>query len=129
MGPLKQHKARADYATSFFEIAGAEILQSGPLDGPAALAPALAAHPAPVAVLCSTDDTYPDLVPAFLEAAATAPSRPVTVLAGFPADHAQAFEAAGLQAFIHLRCNALDTLTTIFRRANLLPAPTPNLHS
>jgi methylmalonyl-CoA mutase len=128
VGPLKQHKARADYAASFFEIVGAEILLSGPLDGPAAFAPALAAHPAPIAVLCSTDETYPDLVPAFLEAAAAAPCRPVTVLAGYPADHVQAFQQAGLQAFIHLRCNALETLTTIFRLANLLPAPTADPH-
>lgn len=123
MGPLKQHKARADYATAFFAIAGAEILHSGPLPGPEAIAPALAAHPAPIAVLCSTDETYPDLVPAFLTAATAAPHHPVTVLAGYPTDHVPAFQAAGLQAFIHLRCNALETLTSIFRQAALLPAP------
>jgi len=123
LGPLKQHKARADYATSFFEIAGAEIIQSGPLDGPSAIAPALAAHPATVAVLCSTDETYPDLVPAFIQAARTASRPPVTVLAGYPQDHVKAFQEAGIQAFIHLRCNALETLTSIFRQAGLLPTP------
>lgn len=129
MGPLRQHKARADYAAAFFAIAGAEVINSGPLNDTDAMARALNHQAADVAVLCSTDETYPDLVPAFLREAAALPRSPVTVLAGYPAEHVEVFRAAGMQAFIHIRCNALETLNDIFQRTGHLRPPHNDPHN
>jgi len=121
MGPLKQHKARADYATGFFQIAGAEIVQAGSLATPADAVKAAAASGAQVVVLCSTDETYPELVPAIIPALKKEIPGLVSVLAGYPAEQLDALKKDGIDHFIHMRANALETLTAILEQAKILP--------
>jgi len=68
-----------------------------------------------VTVLCSTDDTYPDLVPPFAKAVKAASPETVVLLAGFLPDQVEAFKEAGVDDFIHLRANNLELLQTLHR--------------
>ena len=64
-----------------------------------------------MAIICSTDDTYPEIVPALapkLKAAGL-----FVVLAGYPTEHIEAFKAAGVDEFIHIRANCLGVLSGI----------------
>lgn len=108
MGPPRQHQARAEFAATFFATGGFEVLASAAYDAAAAAAAAAAASGAAIAVLCSTDDTYPVLAPAFAVAAKAARPGLKVVLAGLPADPqvVDAFRAAGVDEFIHIRANA-----------------------
>ncbi len=102
MGPLRQHKARADFVRGFLEPGGFEVKIPSGFETPAAAAQAARESGALAAVLCSTDDTYADLVPATL--AALEGTMPL-LLAGYPADQVEAFKAAGIADFIHLKAD------------------------
>ena len=112
LGPRKQHAARAEFSAGFFAAGGFEVI-TNPGFGAAASAVA-AAHEsgASVVVICSTDDTYPVLVPPLATALKLAARPPLVVLAGLPAtpELQQHFRAAGIDEFIHLRANCAQIL-------------------
>lgn len=123
LGPVAQHKARADFAAGFFAVGGFEVLAKQAFETPEAAAEAAVASGAPIAVLCSTDETYPALVPAFAGAVQAAPAAGLTVLlAGLPADAAvvAAYRAAGIDDFIHVRANVHDFLATLLKKIGAL---------
>jgi methylmalonyl-CoA mutase len=122
LGPLAQHKARADFAAGYFAVGGFDVLGREKFDMPEKAAQAAAAVGAPVVVLCSTDETYPALVPAFTAALKAAAPKALIVLAGLPADPAvvTAYQAAGVNEFIHVRSRVPDVLTKIFRAMEAL---------
>jgi methylmalonyl-CoA mutase len=114
MGPIPQHKARADFSTGFMEVAGFRVLKN---DGFATVEEALRAAEesgADVTVICSTDDTYPELVPPLAKGLkAECPAMRV-ILAGAPApEHKDAYVEAGVDDFIHVRANCLQILGEI----------------
>jgi len=119
MGPLAQHKARADFSTGFFQVGGFTVLNSPGFDSPAAAADAAAASGADITVVCSTDDTYPDLVPAFVRRLRERRPETIVVLAGYPKDQVAAHQAAGVDEFIHLRADALATLRRLAVRSGV----------
>jgi methylmalonyl-CoA mutase len=121
MGPVKQHKVRADFALGFFAVAGFEALAKEAFADAASAAAAAARSGAPIAVLCSTDDTYGELVPAFGTALKASAPGVTFVLAGLPAEAAtvEAFRAAGVDEFLHLRANARELLAALLRRAGV----------
>ncbi len=110
MGPLKQHKARADFTQGFVNVGGFECIYPAGFETPDAAAAAALAAGALAVVICSTDDSYPEIVPDLTaRIKAAAPDLPV-LLAGYPTDHIDAFRAAGIDEFIHLRadCHAVN---------------------
>lgn len=122
MGPLAQHKARADFSAGFFAPGGFELVAKQAFDTAAEAARAAADSGAEVAVLCSTDETYPELVPAFASALKAAKPAVSLVLAGLPADKAvqDAFSAAGIETFIHLRASVEETLASLLTKIGAL---------
>jgi methylmalonyl-CoA mutase len=120
MGPPKQHKARADFAAGFLAIAGFEIDGRKSFTTAEEAASAAAASGAAIAVLCSTDDTYPQLAPVFARRLKAARPAPVVVLAGHPGEREQEFRTAGFDEFIHRRSNVRATLTQLQRLAGIL---------
>lgn len=102
MGPLKQHKARADFVRGFLEPGGFEVVYPAGFSTASEAVEAARASGALAAVLCSTDDTYPDLVPPVM--AEMKQAIPV-FLAGFPNEHIDAFKAAGIADFIHVKAD------------------------
>jgi len=120
MGPPKQHKPRADFSTGFFVPAGFEIDGRKSFNTAEEAAAAAVASGAAIAVLCSTDDTYPQLAPAFAKAVKAAKPSVAVVLAGHPGESEAAFKAAGFDEFIHVRSNVRTTLIQLQRTAGVL---------
>ncbi|MDD2763701.1 MAG: methylmalonyl-CoA mutase family protein [Opitutaceae bacterium] len=120
MGPPKQHQARADFSAGFFAAGGFEIDGKKSFTTVAEAAEAAVASGAAVAVLCSTDETYPELAPAFARAVKAARPAPAVVLAGHPGEREAEFRAAGFDEFIHLRVNVRTTLARLQHLAGLL---------
>lgn len=118
MGPLKQHKARADFVRGFLEPGGFAVLYPSGFETAAEAVKAAQESGALAAVLCSTDETYPELVPAVL--AEMREAMPV-MLAGYPADHVEAFQAAGLADFIHLKADCGAFLATWQKKLGVAP--------
>jgi len=113
MGPLKQHKARADFSQGFLATGGYEVISPNGSNTPEEAVAAFAKSGARIAVICSTDDTYPALVPALVSGLRAQKSDALIILAGYPTEHIAAFKAAGVHDFIHLRANAAELLSQL----------------
>ncbi|HCK81754.1 MAG TPA: methylmalonyl-CoA mutase, partial [Candidatus Competibacteraceae bacterium] len=87
MGPLTQHKGRADFATAFLGVGGFETIYPSGFDTPDAAAQAALASNAKAVVICSTDATYPDIVPTLAQTLKKANPDVTVLLAGYPAEH------------------------------------------
>jgi len=111
MGPVSQHKGRGDFSRGFLEVGGFEVVypKTG-FDTASAAAEAAKASGAKVVVLCSTDDTYPELVPQLVPAMKAAIPGVSVILAGHPADQIEAHKASGIDDFIHVRADLLAVL-------------------
>ncbi|MCG3210971.1 MAG: Methylmalonyl-CoA mutase [Anaerolineae bacterium] len=110
LGPIPQHKARADFATDFFQVGGFEVLNNNGFAAPDAAAQAALDSGAPIVVICSTDDDYPQAVPPICRQVKAANPDVTVVLAGYPADQIEAHKAAGVNEFIHVRADVVDVL-------------------
>lgn len=121
MGPIRQHKIRADFTAAFFEAGGFEVLpNSGFANVDDATAAATAAEDAKVVVICSTDDTYPEIVPTLAPRIKDAKPDCTLIVAGYPEAHVADFKAAGVDDFIHIRSNCYATLRGILERLEIL---------
>lgn len=119
IGPGAQHRARAEFSRAFFEVAGLRVIYPSGFAGPEEAVEAAAKEGARWVVLCSTDDTYPALVPAFMDAMKKRLPQAVAVLAGYPQEQVETFRSAGLENFIHLRSNILDTLFDLTQKGGI----------
>ena len=69
---------------------------------------------APVVVICSTDATYPEIVPELARKIKTAKPDTTVLLAGAPApEYKDAYLEAGVEDFIHVKANCYDILSKI----------------
>ncbi|AOS44863.1 Methylmalonyl-CoA mutase [Lacunisphaera limnophila] len=112
-GPRKQHAARADFTAGFFAAGGFEAKSNPGFDTPQAAAAAAQAAGARLVVICSTDETYPALVPVLAGLLKAGPNPPQVVLAGLPAtpELQQQYRQAGVDEFIHIRANCAQLLS------------------
>ena len=115
-GAPKQSKARADFSSGFFAAGGFDVRQqtAGAKSVEEALEQA-AASQAAIVVLCSTDDTYPEIVPAFVPALKARLPEAKVILAGYPADQIEAHQASGVDDFIHIKVDCLTFLTNLHK--------------
>ena len=111
MGPVSQHKGRGDFSRGVFEVGGFDVVYpKAGFETASAAVEAAKASGAKVVVLCSTDDTYPELVPQLAPALKAAIPGVSVILAGQPADQIEAHKASGVDDFIHVRANLLAVL-------------------
>ena len=108
-GNLAMRKARAGFATNFFGVAGYEIIDNPGFATPEEGANAALESGADVVVLCSSDDEYAEL---------TKPACDILkgkvkslVLAGFPKEMVDTYRSYGIDEFIHVKTNVLESLT------------------
>ena len=73
-----------------------------------------------VAIICSTDDTYPELVPPLAKKIKADKPEMVVMLAGAPAPEYEAiYREAGVQEFIHVRANCYAVLTWLQQQGGI----------
>ena len=114
MGPIPQHKARADFSASFMEVAHFDVLRNNGFATPDEAVDAAVASGADVAIICSTDDTYPELVPPVAKGIKAKAPQMKVFLAGAPApEFKPSYDEAGVDEYIHVRANCLAILTNI----------------
>jgi len=116
MGPIPQHKARADFSRGFLEVGAFDVIGNNGFETPDQAVAAALDSGAPVVVICSTDKTYPDLVPPVAKGIKDAKPETVVLVAGYPKDHIDAFKQAGVDDFIHVRANCYELLDNLQNR-------------
>lgn len=106
IGNLTMRQARAQYSCNFLACAGYEVVDNLGFKTIEEGAKAAKAASADIVVLCSSDDEYAEYaVPAFKAVGEDS----LFVIAGNP-KCADDLRAAGIENFIHVRVNVLETL-------------------
>jgi methylmalonyl-CoA mutase len=113
LGPVFWRRARATFSSGFFGAAGMDIIDNIGFDSPEKAAAAAMQTGADVVVLCSDDESYRDLTPALMKAFSEGKKNPILVVAGYPKDDITELEQAGVDAFIHVKVDAAQTLERI----------------
>ncbi|WP_462137059.1 methylmalonyl-CoA mutase family protein [Candidatus Mycalebacterium sp.] len=110
-GDPAMRSARTVFSTNFFAAAGFEITDGGVFSSPRSAAAAAVKSRADVFVVCSEDSAYADFVPPFARALKRKMKNAFVTVAGNLAENdRRACEKAGVDEFIHIRSNILETL-------------------
>lgn len=109
MGPVAKHTARASYARNFFESGGIEGISTDGFADAATMAKAFRDSGAQIACICGTDEQYAEQGAAFASALKSAGALRV-YLAGRGGDLEATLNAAGVDAYTYMGCDALDVL-------------------
>ena len=110
IGNLAMRKARAMFATNFFGCAGYEILDNSGFETVDEGVKAALASKAEIVVICSSDDEYATLGIEIAQKLKAANKELNLVIAGYPKEILDSLKQAGVDEFIHVRSNLLDTL-------------------
>jgi len=117
LGTPAEYLARTTWAQDFFEAGGFEpATADGGVEEQAAACAASGAH---VAAVCSSDARYATDVADVAPRLHAAGVRTV-VLAGHPGDAEERYRAAGVDRFIFVRCDVLETLRSLLREEGVL---------
>ena len=106
IGNLAWRQARAQFSSNFLACAGYKVIDNLGFDTVEQGVDAALKAGANVVVLCSSDDAYATYaIPAFQYLN----NRALFIVAGAPACMDE-LKAAGIENFVHVKCNVLDTL-------------------
>lgn len=116
MGPLKQFKARADFSRAFFEVGGFEIVYPNGFVTTDEAVKAAIDSKAQAVVICSTDDTYPELVQPIVKGIKEKSKDVTVILAGYPKDQIEDHKNSGVDDFIYLGADAHQILSSLLKK-------------
>lgn len=103
LGPSRAYRARADWTTNFFLVAGIAVDAGRDFADVAAAVAAAREGGGPVVVLCGSDETYASWVPELAPALKALQPAPLVILAGAPGENEAAWRSAGVDDFVHVR--------------------------
>lgn len=113
LGPVGMRRARTDFCIGFFGAGGFECLDPvGFADVDKAVTGILDSTVA-VAVVCSDDASYPTVVPEIVQKVKAKQPGVLIYVAGYPTESVDALKAAGVDGFVHIRADAVETLTAL----------------
>lgn len=122
LGDKKWRKGRATFSSNFFGCAGYHIEDPiGYKDTDEAIKAVKDQQP-DIAVICSSDKEYKELVPKIADEFSALDNPPILVLAGYPKEDIQAYKEAGIDEFIHAKCNVLETLQRFQNKLGIIKA-------
>jgi methylmalonyl-CoA mutase len=112
IGKLKEFKPRADFSNDFFKVGGFDCdIYSGFEDVEnidLTTIPKSEAY-----VFCSNDDLYAQFIPTFAKKMKENNPNSILILAGYPKDKIEEFKNAGIDDFIHIKSNIIDSLNML----------------
>ena len=109
IGNLAMRQARAQFSCNFLAAAGYEVIDNLGFKSVEEGAKAALDAKADIVVICSSDDEYAEYaIPAYEAVKENA----IFIVAGAPAC-SEDLEAAGIENFIHMRVNVLETLKAL----------------
>jgi methylmalonyl-CoA mutase len=118
LGPVRKYMPRLDFASSFFEVGGFEVIRTMGFDSPEDAANSALEEKPNIIVICGLDASYPEMAPVTASMVKKKKPDAIVIMAGLPPNDElkKKYEAAGIDQFIHLKSNVLQTLTEIVSR-------------
>ena len=121
MGPIPQHKARADFTTGFLQVGAFEVLGNDGFKTVDEAAEAARASGADAVVICSTDATYPEIVPALApKLHKVLPQARVFLAGAAPKDLLETYKEAGIDEYISVRANCYEILEGLQKQKGMI---------
>ena len=121
MGPIPQHKARADFTTGFLQVGAFEVLGNNGFATVDEAAAAAKESGADAVVICSTDATYPEIVPALAPRLHDALPKATVFLAGAaPKELLDTYKEAGIDEYISVRANCYGILQLLQKKKGMI---------
>lgn len=120
MGPIPQHKARADFTTGFLQVGAFDVLGNNGFATVDEAAQAAKESNADAVVICSTDATYPEIVPALAPKLHEVLPNATVYLAGTaPAELVETYKAAGIDDYINVRANCYKVIQALQQKKGM----------
>ncbi len=120
LGDKKMRKARSSFTSNFFACAGYEIEDPIGFESVDKAVEAVKEHAPEIAVICSSDGEYPDLVPELCGKISKLDGKSIIVLAGHPKEKLEEYKQHGVAEFIHAKSNVLKTLENFHRKLGII---------
>ncbi|MBR0284904.1 MAG: methylmalonyl-CoA mutase, partial [Selenomonadaceae bacterium] len=121
MGPIPQHKARADFTTGFLQVGAFEVLGNNGFETVEDAAAAAKESGADAVVICSTDAAYPEIVPALAPKLHEVLPKATVFLAGAaPKDLLDTYNNAGIDEYISVRANCYKILQLLQKKKGMI---------
>jgi methylmalonyl-CoA mutase len=112
--------ARAQFSGGFIGCGGFEIVDGVITpSNDEALKKALEVN-AEITVICGSDEDYATLGAEFARKFREAKKDGVLILAGYPAEGIEELKSAGIDEFIHMRANLIETLGSLQQKLNII---------
>jgi methylmalonyl-CoA mutase len=119
IGNLAIRKARATFSENFFGCAGYEIFDNPGFKTTDEAINAALNSEQEIVVICSSDDEYSEIVPVLTKGIKSKKPQTLIVVAGFPKEKIEDFKKAGVDDFIHVRKNVLETLVDFNKKLGI----------
>lgn len=120
IGNPAMRKARAAFSTGFFGCAGYNIIDN---TGFANIEDGLNAainSKAEIITLCSSDEEYAEFGESIAQVIKKSLPDSILVVAGYPKDNIEALKVSGVDEFIHIKSNAIQTLYDIQKKLGIM---------
>ena len=112
-GNLTMRKARAAFSYDFLGVSGFEIWQEKSFESALKAAEGSANSEADVVVICSSDPDYEESALAFVKAFRAQDTNKILLLAGNPVGITDQLNQAGLDGYIHIKSDVIQTISNI----------------
>lgn len=119
LGPIAKHTGRATFAKNYFEAGGIQALGNNGFSEVEACVKAFKESGAKIAVICSSDALYEEMVPVYAPALKAAGAETL-YLAGAPGEKKDAYDAAGVDDYIFMGADVLGKLTAQLVRLGVI---------
>lgn len=120
IGHPKMRKARSAFSNNFFGCVGYDIEDPIGFEDVSEAVEAIKEEQPEIAVLCSSDKEYEQLVPELCDQLAKTKQRPLLVLAGYPEEQVESYRKLGVDLFIYSGCNVLETLKKVQQKLGII---------
>lgn len=119
LGPVSVHTVRATFARNLFAAGGIEAVDNEGFESADEAVAAFRTAATDMAVICSSDEVYVERVPEVAAALKRAGAK-VVVVAGRPGEHEASWRDAGVDRFVFLGCDVVETLRELLVEAGVL---------
>ncbi|MBS8264821.1 methylmalonyl-CoA mutase [Mesobacillus boroniphilus] len=114
LGEMKKHKARADFISGLLSAGGIHTVRSGEVDTISAAIDFIDSSIARQFVICGEQSAYNSFGPELAQEI-TREHDVKLYLAGIPDEKQSEWKTSGIQEFLHIRSNALQTLSSMLQ--------------
>jgi methylmalonyl-CoA mutase len=112
--------ARAQFSSGFVGCGGFEVIDGVLTDSVEEAVKKAKEVNAEITVICGSDEDYAELGSSFAEQFRKDKKDGLLIVAGYPAESLDQLKAAGVDEFIHIRADLIQTLTSFQQKLNII---------